>query len=235
LAAPTLDRVPPAAWEIHPRNHRRICCRQFRRYSALRFARELSCCPSGSRCPRLDRVACPSHPGAHLGLCHQPACPSPPPHLRPARHPGAISARISPPKFIPALSQVMIPVVLSRVARNFNGLKSAANSGGGSSPSGTKAARSTSVNGPVDERPDVSDKRSTPEFLLRSYAPRQARANQLFAAAFRAIASSAEEMPPCAADQATGSSRKCRTSARLPSENAGRSLHASSTSHHVHR
>jgi hypothetical protein len=150
---------------------------------------------------------------------------------------GCHSARISPSKFIPALSQVMLPVALSRVARNFNGLKSAANSGGGSSPSGTKAARNTRVNGPEDERPDVSDKRSTPQFLLRSYASGQSRANwfQLFAAALRAIASSADEMPPCAADQATGSSRKWRTSARLLSENAGRSLQASSTSHHVQR
>src|ERR1700722_9640217 len=55
------------------------------------------------------------------------------------------------------------------------------------------------------------------------------------AAALRAIASSAEEIPTCAADHATGPSRKLLTWARLDSENAGRSLHASSTSHHVHK
>lgn len=55
------------------------------------------------------------------------------------------------------------------------------------------------------------------------------------AAARRAAASSAEAIPPCAADQATGSSRKRRTSLSAASSKYGRSAHASSTSHHVHR
>src|ERR1700760_3858203 len=55
------------------------------------------------------------------------------------------------------------------------------------------------------------------------------------AAAFRANASSADAIPPCAADQATGFSRKRRTSDSAESEKYGRSLQASSTSHQVHR
>lgn len=69
----------------------------------------------------------------------------------------------------------------------------------------------------------------------RSWVGRSVSACARRRAASYPVTSAALAIPPCAADHATGFSRNRRTSASATSEKYGRSRHASSTSHQLHR